>query len=371
MRFALIFLFYAFLRSISTRGTSFPLHYYACVTRYLLSIYNIYACPLLLPKIFLALLSILHYKCLHIIFCETMTPKTAVLPPKSPSAKAMLNAGKNDMINKTKVEDGNDAVELDERGLRVASIAGKKVHVCCAQYFDDERQAKRSKHDGDIQHHPLCTAHLEQSDGEIPELVYFDGPGRAELIRLVLHAGGVAFRDRRVSFREFVAMKGDPSSLPMQRFGSVPILFHDGMVLAQSIAIQQYASDLAFAERNTIKSRAIDMMYAATHAEVQTAMYACLFGTEEAKRKARENLPIVVEKFLGSMEAMLPQNGDFIHLGDAPSLADLSIFDLCTSKFPGLFMLGEDISQFPRIVALLHKIRQFEPLKFYLSERGF
>jgi len=257
---------------------------------------------------------------------------------------------------------------VDERGLSVAKVGGKTVHVCCAQYFDDER-----KRDG-LEHHPCCPSFAsgDYDEHSIPELIYFDGPGRGELIRLMLHAGGVPFHDRRVTFKEFVAMKGDPSSLPMQRFGSVPILEHNGMILAQSIAIQQYASDLAFANCNiSPQRRAIDLMHAATHAEIQTAMYACLFGTADSKRKARENLPVVVDKFLGSIESTLPEDGSYIHGGDVPSLADLAIFDVCTSKFPGLFMLGEDISPYRRVVALLHKIREFEPLQKYLLARRF
>ena len=318
----------------------------------------------------------------------TLTPTT----PRNLSAKSQLNAGKNDMVAKSSpiLEPSNEdescsaghcsgetgAVELDERGLRIADVGGKKVHVCCAQFFDEERERgmKRAKNDLPLMHHPLCRTQINflNEDDDIPELIYFDGPGRGELVRLILHAGGVVFRDRRITFREFVAMKGDPSSLPMQRFGSVPILSHKGMVLAQSIALQQYASDLASVNREvTPQMRAINMMYAATHAEVQTAMYACMFGTDEAKRKARENLPIVVEKFIGSIDATLPDNGDYVHGGEDPSLADLAIFDMCTSKFPGLLMLGEDISRFTKVVALVHKIREHEPLRAYLSLRGF
>eukprot|EP00938_MAST-03A_sp_MAST-3A-sp1_P000821 g821.t1 len=37
--------------------------------------------------------------------------------------------------------------------------------------------------------------------------MYFNGPGRAELARLALHAGGVQFEDKRLSMEEFAALK--------------------------------------------------------------------------------------------------------------------------------------------------------------------
>jgi glutathione S-transferase len=38
-------------------------------------------------------------------------------------------------------------------------------------------------------------------------LSYFDSPGRAEPVRIVLRMGGVPFEDRRLAFREFMALK--------------------------------------------------------------------------------------------------------------------------------------------------------------------
>ena len=39
------------------------------------------------------------------------------------------------------------------------------------------------------------------------ELLYFDGYGRAEIIRIILNYGGVEFEDKRVNFEEWPKIK--------------------------------------------------------------------------------------------------------------------------------------------------------------------
>lgn len=61
------------------------------------------------------------------------------------------------------------------------------------------------------------------------KLSYFPIPGRAEAIRVALHAGGIKFTDERILPANWPALK------PTTPFGSMPILtLADGTVLAQS-----------------------------------------------------------------------------------------------------------------------------------------
>jgi glutathione S-transferase len=71
-------------------------------------------------------------------------------------------------------------------------------------------------------------------------LSYFDiDGGRAEPIRIALHAAGVSFEDRRLSFQEFgETRKG-------LRFTCVPVLEIDGKPVTQSNALTRYAGKLA------------------------------------------------------------------------------------------------------------------------------
>jgi len=71
-------------------------------------------------------------------------------------------------------------------------------------------------------------------------LSYFDiDGGRAEPIRIALHAAGVPFEDRRLSFQEFGETRKD------LRFTCVPVLEIDGKPVTQSNALTRYAGKLA------------------------------------------------------------------------------------------------------------------------------
>lgn len=71
------------------------------------------------------------------------------------------------------------------------------------------------------------------------KLLYFDLRGRAEMIRLALHAGGVSFEDVRFARTEWPEIK------PTTPRGSTPVLtLDDGTQVTESIAILRYAGKL-------------------------------------------------------------------------------------------------------------------------------
>jgi len=207
------------------------------------------------------------------------------------------------------------------------------------------------------------------------ELVYFAGPGRAELTRLALHAGGVAFTDTKIQMGDWPALKGDASSLPAQLFGSMPVLKHGDFKLAQSAAVAQYAAELGLSAGADCKQRGMDMMMIGAHADLQSAMYGCLFGSEEAKKAGMEGLVGKVTPHLKGIENQYKE-GPFLYSpeGEGPSLGDLAIFDAVTSPFPGLEALKVDLTPFPKIQAMVEAVKSSEArpgLKAYLTERGF
>ena len=72
------------------------------------------------------------------------------------------------------------------------------------------------------------------------KLTYFDfDGGRGEPIRIALHAAGIAFEDKRLSFAQFSAMRQDT------RFNAVPVLEIDGVAVTQSNALCRYVGKLA------------------------------------------------------------------------------------------------------------------------------
>jgi len=190
-------------------------------------------------------------------------------------------------------------------------------------------------------------------DGDL-ELIYFNGPGRGELTRLALHAGGVPFKDTRIPMGpEWQTLKADPNSAPAKCFGSMPVISHHKHKVAQSVATAQYAADLGINKLKppTPQQRALDMMVLGAHADLQAAMYTCLFGSDESKAKGREGLGGKVAPLLAGLERMYKGAGPFLYAAESegPTLADLAILNAVTSPFPGLVALGVDMSAYPKL----------------------
>jgi glutathione S-transferase len=179
-----------------------------------------------------------------------------------------------------------------------------------------------------------------------PELMYFDGPGRANLTRLAFVAGDVEFTDTRIA--DWPATKADPTSVPAQCFGCMPCIKHGETLVGQSIATACYAADLGIWSRiSTPQERAIDIMVATSNEDLRSAMYKCLFGDDASKAAGCAALPDAAKKILSALERVLERKtvaGPYFVSADGPTLADLAVYDNVVSPFPGLLKLSIDIS---------------------------
>ncbi|ESO13224.1 hypothetical protein HELRODRAFT_62415 [Helobdella robusta] len=68
------------------------------------------------------------------------------------------------------------------------------------------------------------------------KLVYFDGRGRAETIRLAFAVTGIAYEDHRIKKEEWPEMK------PKTFAGYLPYMEVDGTVLFESLAMAKYVA---------------------------------------------------------------------------------------------------------------------------------
>lgn len=199
------------------------------------------------------------------------------------------------------------------------------------------------------------------------ELIYFNGPGRGELARLCLHAGGVEFKDNRVSMEDWGAIKMDPTSGPGSLFKTVPALRVGGEWIGQSRAVSFAAAEIGLKSNElTMMQRAKDQMFLSAHADIQGCMYKCLFGSDESKAAGKEALTASVTPTLTTLENQLPDSG-FLHGGDKVSLGDLSLYNLVASFFPGLKALGFNMEPFPKATALTEKVQNLESLQGYFK----
>jgi len=211
-----------------------------------------------------------------------------------------------------------------------------------------------------------------------PELVYFDGPGRGELTRLAFAAGGVAFKDTRLAMSDWPKVKQDPSSIPAKCFGSMPCIQHGDKLVAQSQATAVYAAQLGIWKEGrlgvtdldeTINS-ATEMMVLGAHADLQAAMYKCLFGDDDSKQKGKEALPGSASSTLGGLERALERKtskGPFFFCVDGPTLADLAVYNFLESPFPGLKALGVEVTNFPKLIAVAEAVAKDPHVASYLK----
>ena len=194
-------------------------------------------------------------------------------------------------------------------------------------------------------------------------LTYFDfDGGRAEPVRIALHAGGIAFEDKRISFEEFAALR------PTLRFCVVPTLEIDGVSVTQSNAICRYVGQLAgLYPRDPLQALYCDEVLGAVE-DLSNAVLAS-FGLEgEALREAREALvagPITT--YLRGFDALLQRGGGEYFAGNALSVADLKLFvqvrsilsgrldhiptDIVGQLAPALLAHNERVATDPRVVA--------------------
>jgi glutathione S-transferase len=153
------------------------------------------------------------------------------------------------------------------------------------------------------------------------KLTYFDFGGRAEPIRIALHAADIEFEDNRLSFPEF----GEARSA--LRFNSVPVLEIDGTVVSQSNGILRYVGKMAgLYPEDALQAMYCDEAMGAIedllHYIVQT------FGLEgEELKAARQKL---VDGWLSTYVKGL---GELLNRGGGEYLADnrLTVADLKVS----------------------------------------
>lgn len=204
---------------------------------------------------------------------------------------------------------------------------------------------------------------LQASMGK-PELVYFDSPGRGQLTRLAFAAGDVGFTDTRVDADDWPAMKNDLESITGKCFGYMPVIRHGDLLVAQSEATAIYAAQLgiwkdggrlgADVSEQTI-NRATEMMVLGVHVDLQTAMFDCLVGDDESNATAKEAFPAIAKKNIAGLERVLERkmcSGPFFFSESGPTLADLAVYDLVESPFPGLKKLDFDVKPYPKVCAV-------------------
>ena len=154
------------------------------------------------------------------------------------------------------------------------------------------------------------------------KLTYFDfDGGRGEPVRIAMHAAGIEFEDVRWSFPEFGQRRGS------LRFGALPILEIDGVVVTQSNAHCRYIGKKAgLYPKDDLQALWCDEAMGAT--EDISHQIGQTFGLEgDALRTAREALVSGrLTTFLRGMSEILERGGDKYIADKRLTVGDLKVY---------------------------------------------
>ncbi|CAJ1952881.1 unnamed protein product [Cylindrotheca closterium] len=151
-----------------------------------------------------------------------------------------------------------------------------------------------------------------------PELIYFDAPGRAEPIRMLLHFAGIEYEDTRFPGSEWPAIK------PTTPLGFVPVMKIDGKQYCQSLSLTRYAAKLAdWYPASEFQALKCDMV-AETINEL-AALAPKSKDQDELKKLRQEFQKDTLTKYWKFVEGIIQENGGILVSGSTPTFADLLI----------------------------------------------
>ncbi|CAH1798670.1 unnamed protein product [Owenia fusiformis] len=195
------------------------------------------------------------------------------------------------------------------------------------------------------------------------KLTYFNGRGRAEIVRFVLLQAGVTYEDNRIEFETWGKMKKSG----VAPFSQLPILeLGDGTVLSQSGAIARFiAKQNGLAGKDLIEQALVDSIMDST-VDIFNTMAKIYFEKDEGqkatlKKKFIEDTFPTWETNIGKI---LQQNASGWLVGKALTLADLAVFrlvdelklsggDAPTVKSPLLKQHASKVAELPKIAKWL------------------
>jgi len=161
---------------------------------------------------------------------------------------------------------------------------------------------------------------------ELPELTYFDGRGRAEIIRIMLCAGKIKFNEVDMTERQdMLKLIGDVDLL----YNQVPLLKIDDMKLVQTNAIINYVAAKGGLNGKDAKEKAmIDMYFEGTRDMYMPLLPMLFIGTEEdTLAKAEPG----IDKKLPIFEKILEKSSSGFLVGSGLTMADIGLMDVLLS----------------------------------------
>jgi glutathione S-transferase len=178
------------------------------------------------------------------------------------------------------------------------------------------------------------------------KLIYFNGRGRAETIRLAFAAAGIKYEDSRLEKTDWPALK------PKTPWGSLPVLEVDGKQVGQSMAIARFvAKEGGLYGKNSVEAAVIDSVVDVVTDIREKAIPLAFMPDGPAKDAAlkefvEKTLPSILPNLQNLAAANPARSGFFV--GDKISLADLhfyAIIEMLQGKMPNIISTHANLKQ--------------------------
>lgn len=202
------------------------------------------------------------------------------------------------------------------------------------------------------------------------KLIYFDVRGRGEIPRLLFHAAGVTFEDKRLPLNNKGQSKEWDSLKHTMPQKTLPVLEVDGKQLSQSLTICRYlAREFGLTGRTNWEQAQVEQV-ADTMDDLRAEVAKWIYEqTEEKKNDILSKLRSdVFPKFIGILEKILRENSSNsgYMVGDSLTLADLSVFENWTMP---LTLSPDVFDGHPEIQAHRTRVEKHENLADYIKNR--
>ena len=193
------------------------------------------------------------------------------------------------------------------------------------------------------------------------QLYYFDGRGRAEVIRIILAATGVEYTEVDFTEKEkWEEIKKGGKVL----FGQVPLLEIDGLNLVQTGAIVRYlARKYNLYGNNDKEATIIDMYYEGTRDFYTNAFLGLVFMDEATLLKKAKD--VLMPKYLPVYEKILESSSGKYLTGDNMTFADFGLLEvlLLLEEFFGM----ESFDMYPKLKEYYKKLKALDRIATFLN----
>ncbi|CAH8651317.1 unnamed protein product [Schistosoma intercalatum] len=201
--------------------------------------------------------------------------------------------------------------------------------------------------------------------GDHIKVIYFNGRGRAESIRMTLVAAGVNYEDERISFQDWPKIK---PTIPGGRLPAVKITDNHGHVkwMVESLAIARYMAKKHHMMGGTEEEYYNVEKLIGEAEDLEHEYYKTLMKPEEEKQKIIKEIlngkvPVLLDIICESLKASTGK----LAVGDKVTLADLVLIavidhvtdldkEFLTGKYPEIHKHRENLlASSPRLAKYL------------------